>query len=109
MTDASIPPVALDHDPYYLFMTCAEMFDNAAGAGVDGFPHPFRQFRRPRRGKLHHISMQVPVLGGMARLGKWSIDSGMRNGTPRKDHENVAFGTESRHPELEPVECIPFS
>lgn len=32
---------------------------------------------------------EVPVLGGMARLGKWFIDSGMRSGTPRELHENV--------------------
>jgi hypothetical protein len=32
---------------------------------------------------------EVPMIGGMARLGKWFIDSGMRNGTPKKDHENV--------------------
>ena len=32
---------------------------------------------------------EVPVLGGMARLGKWFIDSGMRSGTPKDLHENV--------------------
>ncbi len=32
---------------------------------------------------------EVPVIGGMARLGKWFIDSGMRRGTPRALHENV--------------------
>jgi hypothetical protein len=32
---------------------------------------------------------EVPMLGGMARLGKWFIDSGMRKGTPKKDQENV--------------------
>jgi hypothetical protein len=32
---------------------------------------------------------EVPMIGGMARLGKWFIDSGMRRGTPKKDHENV--------------------
>ena len=32
---------------------------------------------------------EVPMIGGMARMGKWFIDSGMRNGTPRADHENV--------------------
>jgi predicted transcriptional regulator len=29
------------------------------------------------------------MIGGMARLGKWFIDSGMRKGTPAKDRENV--------------------
>ena len=32
---------------------------------------------------------EVPVLGGMARMGKWFIDSGMRSGTPKELHENV--------------------
>ena len=32
---------------------------------------------------------EVPMIGGMARLGKWFIDSGMRRGTPKNDHENV--------------------
>jgi hypothetical protein len=32
---------------------------------------------------------EIPMIGGMARLGKWFIDSGMRNGTPRIDQENV--------------------
>jgi len=32
---------------------------------------------------------EVPMIGGMARLGKWFIDSGMRKGTAKKDQENV--------------------
>ena len=32
---------------------------------------------------------EVPMIGGMARLGKWFIDSGMRKGTPRDDYEHV--------------------
>jgi hypothetical protein len=32
---------------------------------------------------------QVPVIGGMGRLAKWFIDSGMRKGTPKTLHENV--------------------
>jgi hypothetical protein len=32
---------------------------------------------------------EVPMIGGMARIGKWFIDSGMRKGTPAKDQENV--------------------
>ena len=27
---------------------------------------------------------EIPMIGGMARLGKWFIDSGMRKGTPRE-------------------------
>ena len=32
---------------------------------------------------------EIPMIGGMARLGKWFIDSGMRKGTPRADYEHV--------------------
>lgn len=32
---------------------------------------------------------QVPVIGGMGRMAKWFIDSGMRKGTPKALHENV--------------------
>jgi hypothetical protein len=32
---------------------------------------------------------EIPMIGGMARLGSWFIDSGMRRGTPLKDRENV--------------------
>ncbi len=32
---------------------------------------------------------EIPLIGGMARLGKWFIDSGMRRGTPQADQENV--------------------
>ena len=32
---------------------------------------------------------EVPMIGGMARIGKWFIDSGMRRGTPPTDYEHV--------------------
>ena len=32
---------------------------------------------------------EVPVIGGMGRIAKWFIDSGMRKGTPKELHENV--------------------
>ncbi len=32
---------------------------------------------------------EVPMIGGMARLGRWFINSGMRRGTPKELHENV--------------------
>lgn len=32
---------------------------------------------------------EVPMIGGMARMGRWFIDSGMRRGTPKADHEHV--------------------
>ncbi len=32
---------------------------------------------------------EIPMIGGLARLGKWFIDSGMRRGTPKQDYEHV--------------------
>ena len=32
---------------------------------------------------------EVPMIGGMGVMGKWFIDSGMRKGTPKADHEHV--------------------
>lgn len=32
---------------------------------------------------------EIPMIGGMARLGKWFIDGGMRRATPKADHEHV--------------------
>ena len=32
---------------------------------------------------------EVPMISGMARMGKWFIDRGMRKGTPKADQENV--------------------
>lgn len=32
---------------------------------------------------------EIPMIGGMARMGKWFIDSGMRRGTPKSDQEHV--------------------
>jgi len=32
---------------------------------------------------------EIPMIGGMARLGKWFIDGGMRRGSPKADHEKV--------------------
>ena len=32
---------------------------------------------------------EVPMIGGAARLARWFIDSGMRRGTPKADHQHV--------------------
>ena len=32
---------------------------------------------------------EIPMIGGLAWLGKWFIDSGMRRGTPKADWEHV--------------------
>jgi hypothetical protein len=47
------------------------------------------RFRKDFGDKPQVTSYEVPMIGGMARLGKWFIDSGMRKGTPRSDYENV--------------------
>jgi hypothetical protein len=45
---------------------------------------------RDEFGKNERVTFyEIPMIGGMARLGKWFIDSGMRRGTPKADHENV--------------------
>lgn len=46
---------------------------------------------------------EIPMIGGFARMGKWFIDSGMRHGTPKADHESlitVYGGTEPWKPRL---------
>jgi len=32
---------------------------------------------------------EIPIIGGLAKLGKWFIDGGMRRGTPQADREHV--------------------
>jgi hypothetical protein len=32
---------------------------------------------------------EIPMIGGLGAMGKWFIDSGMRKGTPKSDHEHV--------------------
>jgi len=41
---------------------------------------------------------EIPVIGGMARMASWFINSGMRKGTPKEYHENVitVFGGADR-------------
>lgn len=48
-----------------------------------------KRYRAEFPDKAKTTFFEVPMIGGMARLGKWFIDSGMRRGTPRADHENV--------------------
>ncbi len=45
---------------------------------------------RDRFGKEGGVTLyEVPMIGGMGRLARWFIDSGMRKGTPRELHGNV--------------------
>ena len=48
-----------------------------------------KRYRAEFPDKAKTTFYEVPMIGGMARLGKWFIDSGMRRGTPKADHENV--------------------
>lgn len=47
------------------------------------------RFRKDFGSRPDVTFFEVPMIGGMARLGKWFIDSGMRKGTPKQDHEHV--------------------
>ena len=48
-----------------------------------------KRFRQEFDKNSHVTFYELPMIGGMARLGKWFIDSGMRRGTPKADHEHV--------------------
>ena len=53
---------------------------------VEAWAEKFRaQFKSDPRVTFH----ETPMIGGLARLGKWFIDSGMRRGTPKEDYEHV--------------------
>ena len=53
---------------------------------VEGWGKQFRaQFGTDPRVTFY----EVPMIGGLARMGKWFIDSGMRKGTPKSDYEHV--------------------
>ncbi len=48
-----------------------------------------RRFRQDFENNPHVTFYEIPMIGGMARLGKWFIDTGMRRGTPKPDYDNV--------------------
>jgi hypothetical protein len=48
-----------------------------------------KRFRQDFGTKPGVTFFEIPMIGGMARMGKWFVDSGMRRGTPKVDHENV--------------------
>ncbi|HEY2017212.1 MAG TPA: hypothetical protein VGH38_27090 [Bryobacteraceae bacterium] len=47
------------------------------------------QFRRRFEAEPRVTFYEIPMVGGLATLGKWFIDSGMRRGTPKEDYEHV--------------------
>jgi hypothetical protein len=48
-----------------------------------------RRFREQFETDLRVTFYEIPMIGGLARLGKWFIDGGMCRGTPKADQENV--------------------
>ena len=48
-----------------------------------------KHFRAEFGTNPHVTFYEVPMIGGMARIGKWFIDSGMRRGTAPTDYEHV--------------------
>jgi hypothetical protein len=48
-----------------------------------------KAFKAAVAGRTDVTFYEVPVIGGMGRMAKWFIDSGMRKGTPKELHENV--------------------
>ncbi|MBA3975289.1 MAG: hypothetical protein C0504_13865 [Candidatus Solibacter sp.] len=48
-----------------------------------------KQWRRRFGNDVRTGFFEIPIIGGMARMGRWFIDSGMRRGAPREDHEKV--------------------
>ena len=48
-----------------------------------------KRFRQDFGGESRVAFFEIPMIGGLATLGKWFIDSGMRRGTPKADQENV--------------------
>jgi hypothetical protein len=61
-------------------------FSYASRKPVEAWTKRFRaEFADPSQVTFY----QVPMLGSMARMGKWFIEGGMRRGTPKADQENV--------------------
>jgi len=84
------------------FLTGREAVLPQAAAGrvalmLLGFTYDSRYQVEPWAEKFRHefganskvTFYEIPMIGGMARMGKWFIDSGMRRGTPKADQENV--------------------
>jgi hypothetical protein len=48
-----------------------------------------KRFRKDFGSEPRVTFFEIPMNGGLATLGKWFIDSGMRRGTPKADQGNV--------------------
>ena len=78
--DARLPEAA-QGKPFLIIMG----FTYASRTMVEPWFDEARKVLTPSGGRVY----QVPVIGGLARLSKWFINSGMRRGTPTDLHENV--------------------
>ncbi len=48
-----------------------------------------KRFRQDYGSEPKVTFYEIPMISGIATMGKWFIDSGMRRGTPKADQENV--------------------
>ncbi len=48
-----------------------------------------KRFRQDFGNQPKVTFFEIPMIGGLARMGKWFIDGGMRRGTPKTDYGNV--------------------
>lgn len=48
-----------------------------------------KRFRQDFGNQPKMTFFEIPMIGGLARMGKWFIDGGMRRGTPKSDYQNV--------------------
>jgi hypothetical protein len=48
-----------------------------------------QRFREQFKADPRVTFYEIPLIGGLARMGKWFIDGGMRRGTPKEDYGNV--------------------
>lgn len=48
-----------------------------------------KRFRQDCGTEQRVTFFEIPMIGGLAKLGKWFIDGGMRRGTPKADQGNV--------------------
>ena len=61
-------------------------FTYASRFPVEAWGAWFRETMGPR---TDVALFEVPMIGGLARLGRWFIDRGMRSGTPAELHDEV--------------------
>ncbi len=79
-------PAALPHDAAGRIALLLLGFTYESRFAVEAWAERFRhQFQADPRVTFY----EIPLIGGLSRLGKWFVDSGMRRGTPKQDYEHV--------------------